>query len=101
MGPIHPMRFAGDHDCSTAIRYQRAIQYFERVGDPAGVHYIIYRDGIAHLRLGMLTGPGATGNSGFGELCLGGAVLRHVGSGNQCVISGHCGAVGLLIVRVP
>ena len=100
MGSIFCTVFAGDHHRRSAIGDQRAIQNFERVGDCTGVHYVFDRDEVAHLRFGVLAGPGPARHSGLGKLGLGGAELVHVRAGDQRVISRDSRSIGLFVVGV-
>ncbi len=92
--------FVGDHHRRTAVGDQRAIQDFKRVSDGAGLHHVFDRDGVAHLRFGVLAGPGAARHSGLGKLGFGGAKLIHVRAGDQRVISRDSRPIGLFVVGV-
>ena len=100
MGQVRGALRGAKHDGRAAVGYQGTVEQVQRVGNHARGQHVVDRDLIAHLRGGVARGMGATGHGDAGELLGRGAVFRHVRLGNQRVVGGHSGPIGLFELRV-
>jgi hypothetical protein len=75
----------GNDNRPTAIGDQTTIQQVQRLGNPAGVQYVLNSDGIVHHRFLIEHGPLARGNRDLRQLFARRAKFMHVAHCRECV----------------